>query len=88
MTPLQQSLTQITIEVNSSATIKDPADLDRKFSEIGIDSLDAMSVMLEVMERFDIQIPEEETKKLTTLNELARFVEAELGRLGRKVGSE
>lgn len=85
MTPLQQTLTKITIEVNNSATIKDPADLNRKFSDIGIDSLDAMSVLLEVMEHFDIQIPEGEIKKLTTLNELARFVEVELGRLGRKV---
>ena len=85
MTPLQQTLMQITVDVNNSTTIKDPADLDRKFSDIGIDSLDAMSVMLEVMERFDIQIPDGEVNKLTTINELARFVEAELGRLGRKV---
>jgi len=85
MTPLQQKLTQITIDVHNSATIRDSADLDRKFSEIGIDSLDAMSVMLEVMERFNIQIPNDDVTKLTTLNELAGFVEAELGRLGRKV---
>lgn len=85
MTPLQQTLMQIAIEANNSATIKDPADLNRKFSDIGIDSLDAMSVMLEVMEHFDIQIPDGEVKNLTTLNELARFVEVELGRLGRKV---
>lgn len=85
MTPLQQALTKISIEVNNSATIKDPADLNRKFSEIGIDSLDAMSVMLVAMERFDIDIPNEELDKLTTLNELAHFVEAQLGRLGRKV---
>ena len=85
MTPLQQTLMQIAIEVHSSATIKEPADLDRKFSEIGIDSLDAMSVMLEVMERFNIQIPSDDVVKLTTLNEVVCFVEAELGRLSRKV---
>ena len=85
MTSLQQTLTKITIEVHNSATIKGPEDLDRKFAEIGIDSLDAMSVMLEVMERFDIQIPNDDVTKLTTLNELARFVEAELARLGRTV---
>jgi len=85
MTPLQQTLAKITTEVHNSSTIKSPADLDRKFAEIGIDSLDAMSVMLEAMERFDIQIPSDEVTKLTTLNELARFVEAELARLGRTV---
>lgn len=84
MTPLQQTIAQITIDVNASATIKGPADLDRKFAEIGIDSLETMSIMLAVMERFDIQIPDAEVDGLTTLNELARFVEAELGRLGRK----
>lgn len=83
MTPLQQALTQISIEVSNAVTIKNPEDLNRKFSEIGIDSLDAMSVMLVAMERFKIDIPNEELDKLTTLNELARFVETELGRLGR-----
>jgi acyl carrier protein len=85
MNPLQQTLAQITAEVNASATIKGLADLDRKFTEIGIDSLETMSIMLAVMERFDIQIPDAQVDELTTLNELARFVEAELGRLARKV---
>ncbi|MCG3772904.1 MAG: Acyl carrier protein [Nitrosomonadaceae bacterium] len=84
MTPLQQTLMQITIDVHNAATIRDSTDWDRKFAEIGIDSLDAMSVMLEVMERFDIQIPSDDVTRLSTLNELARFVEAELNRLGRK----
>ena len=85
MTPLQQTLVQITINVHHAATITGPEDLDRKFVEIGIDSLDAMSVILEVMERFDIQIPNDDFTKLTTLNEVACFVEAELGRLGRTI---
>ncbi len=85
MTPLQQTLVQITIDVHQAATIKVPEDLDRKFSEIGVDSLDAMSVLLEVMERFDIEIPNDDAIKLTTLNEVACFVEAELRRLGRSI---
>ena len=85
MTPLQTTLVQITLEVNPRATAKDVEDLDRKLSDIGIDSLEAMSVMLAVMERFDIKIPDSEVDNLTTLNRLADFVERELARLGRAI---
>ena len=84
MTPLQQTLVQLTLDVNARATIKDAADLDRKFDHIGLDSLEVMSLMLGVMERFDIKIADAEVDKLMTLNELARFVESEFARLGRK----
>jgi acyl carrier protein len=84
MTPLQTTLIQITLEVNPRATAKEVEDLDRKLADIGIDSLEAMSVMLAVMERFDIKIPDSEVDNLTTLNRLADFVERELAKLGRE----
>lgn len=84
MTPLQQTLVRIAHEVNAQATIKDAADLDRKFGEIGIDSLEAMSLMLAVTEHFDIKIPDAEIDAVMTLNELARLVERELTSLGRQ----
>jgi acyl carrier protein len=84
MTPLQATLVQVTLDVNPRATVKDAEDLDRKLADIGIDSLEAMSIMLAVMERFDIKIPDSEVDSLTTLNRLAGFVERELARLGRK----
>lgn len=84
MTPLQASLVEIALGVNSRAALKDDADLQRKFSDVGIDSLEVMSLMLAVMERYKIDIPDAEVENLTTLALLAEFVERELAKLGRK----
>lgn len=84
MTPLQQTLVRIALEVNSQATLKDVADLDRNFSDVGIDSLEAMSLMLAVTEHFDIKIPDAEIDEVKTMNELAGLVERELDNVGRQ----
>ena len=84
MTPLQQTLVRIALEVNARATIKDVADLDRRFGDIGIDSLEAMSLMLAVTEHYNIEIPDAEIDKVMTLNELAGLVEGQLASLGRQ----
>lgn len=84
MTPLQQTLVRIALEVNSQATLKDVADLDRNFSDVGIDSLEAMSLMLAVTEHFDIKIPDAEIDEVKTMNELVGLVERELTNAGRQ----
>ncbi|MFH1873164.1 MAG: acyl carrier protein [Pseudomonadota bacterium] len=84
MTPLQQTLIRIALEVNSQATLKDVADLDRNFSDVGIDSLEAMSLMLAVTEHFDIKIPDAEIDEVKTMNELVGLVERELTNAGRQ----
>lgn len=84
MTPLQQTLKQIVLDVNSQATLKELADFERNFSDIGIDSLEAMSLMLTVTEHFDIKIPDAEIDQVKTMNELAALVERELTKLGRR----
>jgi acyl carrier protein len=84
MTPLQATLVEIALGVNGRAVLKDDADLRRKFSEIGIDSLEVMSLMLAVMERYKIDIPDAEVENLANLSQLAEFVERELSNLGRK----
>lgn len=84
MTPLQQTLVRIALEVNAQATLKEAADLDRKFSDVGIDSLEAMSLMLAVTEHFDIKIPDAEIDQVQTMSELAGLVERELAAAGRQ----
>jgi len=83
MTPLQQTLVRIALDVNSQASLKEVADLDRKFGDVGIDSLEAMSLMLAVTEHFDIKIPDAEIDQVRTMNELAGLVERELANAGR-----
>jgi len=75
MTPLQEKLVRIALEVNAKASLKEAADLDRKFKDVGIDSLEAMSVILAATEQFGLTIPDEEVDGITTLNELARLIE-------------
>jgi acyl carrier protein len=84
MTPLQQTLVRIALDVNSQASLKEAADLDRKFGDVGIDSLEAMSLMLAVTEHFDIKIPDAEIDQVKTMNELAGLVERELANAGRQ----
>lgn len=83
MTPLQATLVEIALGVNGRAVLKEDADLHRKFSDVGIDSLEVMSLMLAVMERYKIDIPDAEVDTLTNLHQLAEFVERELGKRGR-----
>ena len=84
MTPLQQTLVRIALDVNSQASLKEAADLDRKFGDVGIDSLEAMSLMLAVTEHFDIKIPDAEIDQVKNMNELAGLVERELANAGRQ----
>ena len=83
MTPMQQTLVELAHGVNPRAVLSSEADMDRPFRDIGIDSLEVMSVMLAAMEKFDIEIPDAEADVLASLNELGSFVEKELVRLGR-----
>jgi acyl carrier protein len=76
MSPLQEKLVEIAREVNANASLRDEADLDLKFGEIGIDSLEAMAIMLVAMERFAVKIPDEEVDGIVTINELARLIES------------
>lgn len=82
MGPLQQALVKIALEVNASASLTGDAELDLKFSEIGIDSLEAMSIMLVAMERFAVKIPDEEVDGISTINELARLIESRMSATG------
>ena len=78
MTALQEKLVQMALEVNARATIDGPDDMDRPFSEIGLDSLDTMSLMLAVTEQFAIRIPDSEIDAIQTLNELADVIQRKM----------
>ena len=54
---------------------EDQVSPDAKLMEdLGADSLDAVELIMEIEEAFEIEIPEEEAEKLTTLNKIAEFV--------------
>lgn len=60
---------------NTDGMDGDQIPLDAKLLDTGLDSLDIATVLLEVQESFGITIPEGEEDQLTTIGEIARFVE-------------
>jgi acyl carrier protein len=50
---------------------------DAKFVEdLGADSLDVVELVMALEEKFDIEIPDDEAEKITTLNDVVAYVES------------
>lgn len=54
-----------------------PANLEAKFADFGMDSLDALEVFMDLEEEFDIKLPDEEVDQLATLADLVAFIRAQ-----------
>lgn len=61
-------------DANDNFVIDPENDLDRSLRDLGIDSLDLMSVLFSVQDGYQIDIPDEDIEKLTTINSLARYI--------------
>jgi len=83
VTQIREEIISIVRNVNTRVTLTDDRDYERPLREIGIDSLDTMSVFLDVQEKFGLdEIPDAEIEKLTTLNLIVSYVEGELAKKG------
>jgi acyl carrier protein len=67
MTSLKEEVLKIVAREAENAVIKNDEDLDKPLKEIGIDSLDTMSILLKVEEKYRISIPEKEIGPKVTL---------------------
>jgi acyl carrier protein len=45
-----------------------------RLSDIGVDSLDALNIIFDVEERFDIVIPDEEARRIKTVGDMIDIV--------------
>ncbi len=55
---------------------REKVSLESKFSDdLGADSLDTVELVMALEEEFDIEIPDEEAEKITTLREAVSYVE-------------
>jgi acyl carrier protein len=55
---------------------RDKVSLESKFADdLGADSLDTVELVMALEEEFDIEIPDEEAEKITTLREAVSYVE-------------
>ena len=51
---------------------------DAKLSEQGIDSLEIFNVLLVISEKFNIDIPDEDTDQLETINDIVTYLNQHL----------
>ena len=45
------------------------------FNELGLDSLDLIKFIMKVEEHFDVEIPDEEVEKISSIDDLRIFIE-------------
>jgi len=73
-----EKIAAIVNDVNPSITVA-PAQYDEALLDIGLDSLDHASVLLQVEEVYDIKIPDDQAEQLMTVSSIASFVAEQLG---------
>lgn len=66
-------IAEIITDVNPGVTVE-PERFADSLLEIGLDSLDHASVLLQVEESFDVKIPDEMADSLLSINAIANFV--------------
>lgn len=76
---IKDELTSVVRNVRPNVTLTDDKDYDRPLNEIGIDSLDAMTILLGIEEKYGLdEMADEEYEKLTTLNQIVDYLEKAL----------
>ncbi len=75
MSEIQSKVTEIIVEklgVKESAVVADASFTNH----LGADSLDTVELIMEFEKAFDIQIPDEESEKITTVGEAIAYIES------------
>lgn len=74
MSTIEDRVTDIVVE--QLGLERDKVTPESKFvDDLGADSLDTVELVMALEEEFDIEIPDEEAEKITTLKEAIKFVE-------------
>lgn len=50
---------------------------EAKLTDLGADSLDAVEIIMEIEQEFDLKVPDEQAEKLTTVGEIIEYLERE-----------
>mgnify|MGYP001344902474 CR=1 FL=1 len=58
----------------SNSTKAEIQDYDRPLKEMGVDSLDLSTILLDLEEKYSIKIPDEDISRLTTVNLIAAYI--------------
>lgn len=75
MSSVEERVTDIVVE--HLGLERDKVHPESKFiDDLGADSLDTVELVMALEEEFEIEIPDEEAEKITTLREAIAYVEA------------
>jgi len=74
MNSIEERVTDIVVE--QLGLERDKVQAESKFvDDLGADSLDTVELVMALEEEFEIEIPDEEAEKITTLREAIAYVE-------------
>jgi len=73
-----ETLKELAKEIDMLKDKIDNIDPDKDLASQGIDSLDTLSLLLLIQEKFGVQIPDEDIPKLETLNDIVNYVNQKL----------
>ena len=74
MTEIKNALKAIIEEAVPGIEYNPVSDGDRTLKELGIDSLDKMSILLAVQEKWSLEFSEAEINEINTINDICRKV--------------
>jgi acyl carrier protein len=83
MEHIKMELTALLQDTVANISITDEQDYDRPLKELGVDSLDMMSILLEIFDRYKVDILDEEAEKLTTINLIVDHINKELEKMNQ-----
>ena len=83
MEQIKRELTALLQDTVANISITDEQDYDRPLKELGVDSLDMMSILLEIFDRYKVDILDEEAEKLITINLIVDHINRELEKMNQ-----
>ncbi len=78
MAKMKEELLTIIRDVVKNVVINNGEDYDRPLREIGIDSLDMMSILLAIEEKYNVSVPDQDIDQLKTINLIVSYIENKL----------
>ena len=75
MMEIKSKIKKMVKDANKTFSIENDDDFDRTLDELGLDSLDFLSILFSVQEKYNITIPDEDIDGLETLNKLIRYID-------------
>lgn len=72
---MKQVVTQLINKQNPAVELNTDEDFQSNFSELGLDSIDVMTIILMIKKELGIDISDDELAQLQTIEELIQYLE-------------